>query len=394
MNYQDGIDEIQNDAEYPKSDTANLMARRIAGAIAGVARIVAPIVVALVIIAAAVFAGASVARLATTIGLPLPMVILTPVSTVGVVVAMVALLMLSDHAPVRAVSVITLLFWLPLLIMLIGLDVTLTSPPIGYDAQGQPIYVVTVPDAIINIARVGAGFLPGLVLLPAVATIIAWRRESDGDLLAELGHYASNALKAILLVSTWAAGVYFGATRGMPPEIAFFASAILELSFLLALTRVLYHASPLALHTMAMIAFGAAIGVVALETMSSATGIKSIPGLDRVGEAMYPLMPSAGLAYVVLSSVRWGEGRGAADAIAEGIYRIRVGISKIGAALRGADPSGPALPPPSGAVMMADDMPDQLGDLGDSSDDALVAPESLSDKDEEQTRPKRRRRGQ
>jgi len=386
-----------------RGDMASAAARRIAGAIAGAARVAAPIVVAIVIIAAAVFAGASVARLAMTIGLPLPMVILTPISTVGVVVAMVALLMLSDHAPVRAVAIITLLFWLPLLVMLVGLDVTLTSPPIGYDAAGQPIYVVTIPDAVINVARVGAGFLPGLVLLPAVTTIVAWRREGESDLLAELGHYASNALKAILLVSTWAAGVYFGVSRGMPPEIAFFASAILELSFLLALTRVLCRAEPLPLHTMAMIAFGGAIGIVALETMSAATGIKALPGLDRVGEAMYPLMPSAGLAYIVLSSIRWGEGvgggRSIADAIADRIYSIRSGLSRIALAIRGVREQ-PQLKAPRGAMTIAASEADIEADIGED-DEAADVPgiqpfDEMGDGDEkeETPRPKRRRRGQ
>jgi len=197
---------------------------------------------------------------------------------------LLAVAMLGQHTPTRALSLIYLVAWLPLTLALSAAEAALASGLAALPALAQ-------------VGQTIATLLGGLALLPAVTLAVASRRADSGDLRGELGHYLSGAQKLVLLTATAGASVAFGIARGMPAEVAAFTAIVLEVSFLLALARAGQHP----LHSGALAAFGAVLALVSVETLSTLSGLSRLPWLARIGEALYLLTPAAGLAYIVLA---------------------------------------------------------------------------------------------
>ena len=259
--------------------------RRIARYLIRIAYIIAPIIASLAALLVTLNAAATIARLMARLGADPVGQALAGASTVGVLGLLLAVAMLGQHTPTRALSLIYLVAWLPLTLALSAAEAALASG--------------LATTALAQVGQTIATLLGGLALLPAVTLAVASRRADSGDLRAELAHYLSGAQKLVLLTATAGASVAFGLERGMPAEVAAFVAVVLETSFLLALTRAREHR----LHAGALAAFGGVLAVVSVETLSVLSGLRALAALATIGEMAYLLTPAAGLAYIVASQL-------------------------------------------------------------------------------------------
>jgi len=257
--------------------------RRIARHLMHAAYIAAPVLAALATLTVAANAGATIARLLARLGADPVGQALAGASTVGVLVLLLAVALLGQHTPTRALSIIYTVAWLPLTISLSAAEAALSAG--------------LATTALAQIGQTLSTLLGGLALLPAVTLAVASRRADSGDLRGELAHYLGSTQKLVLLTATAGASVAFGIARGMPAEVAAFVAVVLEVSFLLALARSPTHP----LHAGALAAFGAVLALVSVETLSTLSGLSRLPWLASIGEALYLLSPAAGLAYIVLA---------------------------------------------------------------------------------------------
>jgi hypothetical protein len=251
-----------------------------------VAYTIAPIIAALAALLVALNAGATIARLLARLGADPIGQVLGGAATVGVLALLLAVALLGQHTPTRALALIYLVAWLPLTVALSAAEAALASSLAALPALAQ-------------VGQTLATLLAGLALLPAVTLAIASRRADSGDLRGELAHYLANAQKLILLTATAGASVAFGLARGMTAEVAAFVAVVLETSFLLALARSREHR----LHAWALAAFGAVLAVVSVETLSVLSGLRALAALATIGEMAYLLTPAAGLAYIVAAQL-------------------------------------------------------------------------------------------
>ena len=260
--------------------------RRIARYLIRIAYIIAPIIAALAALLVAANAGATIARLLARLGADPVGQALGGASTVGVLALLLAVALLGQHTPTRALALIYLVAWLPLTIALSAAEAALASG------------LAALP-ALASIGQTLATSLAGLALLPCCTLAVASRRADSQDLRAELAHYLSNAQKLVLLAATAGASVAFGLARGMPVEVAAFIAIVLETSFLLALARAHEHR----LHAGALAAFGGVLALVSVETISTLANLRTLAALAVIGEMAYQLTPAAGLAYIVASQL-------------------------------------------------------------------------------------------
>ena len=259
--------------------------RRIARHLIRIAYTIAPIIAALAALLVTLNAAATIARLLARLGADPVGQVLGGAATVGVLGLLLAVTLLGQHTPTRALALIYLVAWLPLSIALSAAEAALSAG--------------LATTALAQVGQTLATLLAGLALLPAVTLAVASRRADSGDLRGELAHYLANAQKLVLLAATAGASVAFGVGRGMPAEVAAFIAVVLEVSFLLALARVREHR----LHAGALAAFGAVLALVSVETLSVLSGLSRLPALAAAGEMAYQLTPAAGLAYIVASQL-------------------------------------------------------------------------------------------
>ena len=259
--------------------------RRIARHLIRIAYIAAPVLAAVAALLVALNAAATTARLLARLGADPIGQALGGAATVGVLALLLAVALLGQHTPTRALSLIYLVAWLPLTVALSAAEAALASG-VSFGALAQ-------------IGQTIATLLGGLALLPAVTLAIASRRPDSQDLRGELAHYLGSTQKLVLLTATAGASVAFGVGRGIPAEVAAFIAVVLEVSFLLALARVREHR----LHAGALAAFGAVLALVAVETLSVLSGLSRLPILATAGETLYLLTPAAGLAYIVAAQL-------------------------------------------------------------------------------------------
>jgi hypothetical protein len=249
------------------------------------AYLAAPIVAALAALLVTLNAAATIARLLARLGADPIGQVLAGAATVGVLGLLLAVTLLGQHTPTRALAIIYAVAWLPLTIALSAAEAALNAG--------------LATTALAQIGQTLSTLLGGLALLPAVTLALASRRADSGDLRGELAHYLANAQKLVLLAATAGASVAFGLSRGMPAEVAAFTAIVLEVSFLLALTRSREHR----LHAWALAAFGGVLAVVSVETLSVLSGLRTLAALATIGEMAYLLTPAAGLAYIVASQL-------------------------------------------------------------------------------------------
>jgi len=259
--------------------------RRIARYLIRIAYIAAPVLAALAALLVALNAAATIARLMARLGADPIGQALGGAATVGVLGLLLAVALLSQHTPTRALAIIYAVAWLPLTVALSAAEAALASG--------------LATTALASIGQTLATLLAGLALLPCCTLAVASRRADSQDLRAELAHYLSNAQKLVLLGATAGASVAFGLARGMPAEVAAFTAIVLEVSFLLALTRSREHR----LHAWALAAFGSVLALVSVETISTLASLRTLAALATIGEMAYQLTPAAALAYIVASQL-------------------------------------------------------------------------------------------
>ena len=260
--------------------------RRIARHLMHAAYLAAPIIASLAALLVTLNAAATIARLMARLGADPVGQALAGASTVGVLGLLLAVAMLGQHTPTRALSLIYLVAWLPLTVALSAAEAALASG-------------LTALPALAQVGQTLATLLAGLALLPCCTLAVASRRADSGDLRGELGHYLSGAQKLVLLTATAGASVAFGVGRGMPVEVAAFVAVVLETSFLLALARSREHR----LHAWALAAFGSVLALVSVETISTLANLRTLAALAVIGEMAYQLTPAAGLAYIVAAQL-------------------------------------------------------------------------------------------
>jgi hypothetical protein len=250
------------------------------------AYIAAPVLAAIAALLVATNAGATIARLLARLGADPVGQVLGGAATVGVLALLLAISLLGQHTPTRALALIYLVAWLPLTVTLSAAEAALASG-------------LTALPALAQVGQTLATLLAGLALLPCCTLAVASRRADSGDLRGELGHYLSGAQKLVLLTATAGASVAFGLSRGMPAEVTAFIAVVLEVSFLLALARAGQHP----LHSWALAAFGAVLALVSVETISTLASLRTLAVLANIGEMAYQLTPAAALAYIVASQL-------------------------------------------------------------------------------------------
>jgi len=260
--------------------------RRIARHLMHAAYIAAPVLAAIAALLVAANAGATIARLLARLGADPIGQVLGGAATVGVLALLLAISLLGQHTPTRALALIYLVAWLPLTVALSAAEAALASG------------LAALP-ALASIGQTLATSLAGLALLPAVTLAVASRRADSQNLRGELAHYLASTQKLVLLAATAGASVAFGLARGMPVEVAAFIAIVLETSFLLALARAHEHR----LHAGALAAFGGVLALVSVETISTLANLRTLATLATIGEMAYQLTPAAGLAYIVASQL-------------------------------------------------------------------------------------------
>jgi len=273
-------------SNHPTPSDGPAAGRRIARHLMHAAYIAAPVLAAIAALLVALNAGATIARLLARLGADPSGQALGGAATVGVLALLLAVALLGQHTPTRALSLIYLVAWLPLTVALSAAEAALASG------------LAALP-ALASIGQTLATSLAGLALLPCCTLAVASRRADSQDLRAELAHYLSNAQKLVLLAATAGASVAFGLARGMPVEVAAFIAIVLETSFLLALARAHEHR----LHAGALAAFGGVLALVSVETISTLANLRTLAALAVIGEMAYQLTPAAGLAYIVLAQL-------------------------------------------------------------------------------------------
>jgi len=304
--------------------------RRIARHLMHAAYIAAPVLAALAALLVALNAAATIARLMARLGADPLGQALAGASTVGVLGLLLAVALLGQHTPTRALAIIYAVAWLPLTVALSAAEAALASG--------------LATTALASIGQTLATLLAGLALLPCCTLAVASRRADSQDLRAELAHYLSNAQKLVLLTATAGASVAFGVGRGMPAEVAAFIAVVLEVSFLLALARAGQHP----LHSGALAAFGAVLALVSVETLSVLSGLSRLPALAAAGETLYLLTPALAIAYIVATQlvkqqparIRIRPGQPQADQVAEQVAEQdpQPAYSLNGHSLNGHDP--------------------------------------------------------
>lgn len=320
----------------PTPSRGEKAALALAGALADSARIVIPVVAALVALAVALNAGLAIARLFDRLGADIPAQVLAASASVGVLSALVGVLALSRNANLRALALLFILAWLPMALALVGLEASIASD------------MVRVPDALTESGRILAGLFAGLALLPVVTLAVASKRADPGDVRLALGHYIANTLKLVLLLATSGANVAFGLQRGVPLEVVIFVAVVLETAFILALVKT----KDSGLHAGALVTFGAALGLVSVETLAALSGLKALADLAALGEALYLLTPALAIAYIVGMTLSERQGDRILRRVATTAGTVRGDLADLRAALRGAAPvSRPLAEPTNGAAL-------------------------------------------
>ncbi len=274
---------------------------RLARALISGTLFIAPVLIGIVAIAVAINASVSVARLFGRMGADWLSQTLASGASVGLLLALMALLNLANKPQVRALALVFTTAWLPIVTALVALEAALSST------------LVAVPAALQEAGRALAALLGGLALVPCVSIVVAARATQNESEIESLARYVGLTSKAVLLIATSAATLAFGLRRSVPLEVALFVCVVLESAFLYALLRSRHHR----VHAVALVICALVLALVAVETLSTLSGLSSLPELARIGEALYLLTPAAGLTYVVAARLSDREPTRAASVASE-----------------------------------------------------------------------------
>jgi hypothetical protein len=295
---------------------------------------------------------------------------LATLSSVGVCVGVLFIVLTSTHAPLRGLGAIVLIAWSFLVLALVALNSALRGG------------LLTVPDGLTSVGRLVAALLAGVALVPAITLPLAAHDKSDyASASAASSKYLGFIAKGVGVAVSAAASVYFGLSRNINPLVAGLAGFVLESCFLwsyLMLIRATQRRDmfDMWLWRIATIAFGLFLAAVSVETISTLAEI-DVPIVSALGEVGATLYVSAvGLsliltiaAHVITSLVdipadaparvmRPANAAPLSTRIAGRINGTRAGVGEIRQALRG-EQSAPQL---TAGTTLADEGVKEAGD--------------------------------
>ena len=322
------------------------------------------------IILAAIVATASIAYAAYAVGHLFSVYIkieawaaaLAVVSSVGMAVGLLLIVVTSDNQNARGLGAILLLAWVLLTLTMVALDSVMRTN----------LFANTTPEALITIGRVTAALLPALALAGVVSMVIALHDKTPHKSAAGASsRYVGFVAKGVGVGASGFASFYFGVSRGIDPVLAVLCGALLESSFLwsylsLKAARDRGDRFDVRMWSLCTLLFGLFIAAVSVETLS-ALGKIDVPIVKALGEVGATLYVSAvGLTVLLTIAVHLltraiddvpGAQAGKPFAIrtAESIRATRAGVGEIKAALAG-KPATDAPQLPAG-ITLADDAP-------------------------------------
>lgn len=321
------------------------------------------------IILAAIVATASIAYAAYAVGHLFSVYIkieawaaaLAVVSSVGMAVGLLLIVVTSDNQNARGLGAILLLAWVLLTLTMVALDSVMRTN----------LFADTTPEALITIGRVTAALLPALALAGVVSMVIALHDKTPHKSAAGASsRYVGFVAKGVGVGASGFASFYFGVSRGIDPVLAVLCGALLESSFLwsylsLKAARDRGDRFDVRMWSLCTLLFGLFIAAVSVETLS-ALGKIDVPIVKALGEVGATLYVSAvGLTVLLTIAVHLltraiddvpGEGQAGkpfAIRTAESIRATRAGVGEIKAALAG-KPANNAPQLPAG-ITLADD---------------------------------------
>lgn len=211
---------------------------------------------------------------------------LATLSSVGVCVGVLFIVLTSTHHPLRGLGAIVLIAWSFLVLTLVGLNSALRGG------------LLTVPDGLTNVGRLAAALLAGVALVPAITLPLAAHDKSDYDsAAAAASKYLGFIAKGVGVAVSGAASVHFGLEKGVNPLVAGLAGFVLESCFLwsyLMLIRATQRRDlfDMWLWRIATVAFGLFLAAVSVETISTIAKI-DVPIVSALGEIGATLYVSA-----------------------------------------------------------------------------------------------------
>ncbi len=243
--------------------------------------------------------------------------------------------------------------------------------------------LLTAPDALLAIGRIVAALLPALALAAVIAMVIALHDVTEHKSAAGASaRYIGFAAKGVAIGASVFASSYFGISRGIAPVLAVLCGALLESAFLWAYLS-LKHARDrgdrfdVRMWALCVLAFGAFIAAVSVETISQLAGIDVpiVSALGEVGATLYVSAVGLSLALTVIVhlltraiddmpaaaqdtiTIRQPQG----NRIAGAIRSARANAREIGEAWNEGEPQPKQLTgAPTSAATMADDAPQAI----------------------------------
>lgn len=258
---------------------------------------VALIAGAVVTLAAIGYAAVSVFHLFSAyIKLSAPESIMAVLSSVGMAVALLLAIVTTQNQNARGMGAILVIAWVLLTLTLVALDSVLRAD------------LVSAPDALLQIGRIVAALLPALALAGVICMAIALHDRTEHKSAAGASsRYIGFAAKGVAIGASVFASAYFGVSRGIDPILAVLCGVLLESAFLwsylsLKLARDRGDRFDVGMWSVCVLAFGAFIAVVSVETISHLGGIAVpvVSALGEVGATLYVSAVGLSLALTVL----------------------------------------------------------------------------------------------
>ncbi len=332
----------------------------------------AVIVGAIVALAVIAYAGVSVFHLFSEfVKLSLIESAFATLASVGVVVGLLLTVVTTGNQNARGMGAILLIAWVLLTLTLVALDSVMRAA------------LLTAPDALLAIGRIVAALLPALALAAVIAMVIALHDVTEHKSAAGASaRYIGFAAKGVAIGASVFASSYFGISRGIAPVLAVLCGALLESAFLWAYLS-LKHARDrgdrfdVRMWALCVLAFGAFIAAVSVETISQLAGIDVpiVSALGEVGATLYVSAVGLSLALTVIVhlltraiddmpaaaqdtiTIRQPQG----NRIAGAIRSARANAREIGEAWNEGEPQPKQLTgAPTSAATMADDAPQAI----------------------------------
>lgn len=223
--------------------------------------------------------------------------ILAVVTSVGVLVAVTAIALTSEHKPTRALASMFSVTWALIVLCMVSLSAALSSD------------LLVTFDALVGIGQTVAAGLAGLALIPALLIPASMQHPDTYKTTgAAAGHYWGLLGKATIIGTSSFATAYFGISRSVPLPVAVLCALLLETSFLWSYTQLIKARESrdrfdVGVWSAALVLFGVFIAMVSVETLSTLGGI-DVPLLkpfQEVGAVLFVSAAGLSIALTVIA---------------------------------------------------------------------------------------------